>query len=164
MKSTKYHIDYDYAKYKLSQIPLYKNKKLILGIITIVNYKMNRTEFRTDFDDEVRIVRAQRATTAILTRHLLILHCQEDHCTRMRKYVVTYTHELLTFSLFFSCTPSFFLTFSFFLSLFLVYLIPTNDGVFFMRLQSLMRLELICEVTVSLLFHAKNKHRIRQER
>lgn len=139
-------------------------KKLILGIITIVNYKMNRTELRTDFDDEVRIVRAQRATTAILTRHLLILHCQEDHCTRMCKHVVTYTHELLTFSLFFSCTLSFFLTFSFFLSLFLVYLISTNDGVSFMPLQSLMRLELICEITVSLLLHAKNKHRTRQER
>lgn len=98
---------------------------------------MNRIELRTDFNDEVRIVRAQRATTAILTRHLLILHCQEDHCTRMRKYVVTYTHELLTFSLFFSCDLSFFLTFSFFLSLFLVYLITTNDGVSFMPLQSL---------------------------
>lgn len=98
--------------------------------------------------------RARRATTTIRTRHLLIPHCQEDHCTRMHantsSLIHTWTFNFLSLFLslafrvlYLPCVPPFypFLLFT---------LLPSTMAFLSSKPpKSLTRLKLIREVTVS---------------
>lgn len=150
VESTEYHIDY--GRHTARTLTDCTIQKQTLGTATIVNDETN------ELDEPISMMRletrARRATTTIRTRHLLIPHCQEDHCTRMHantsSLIHTWTFNFL--SLFLSLAfrvlylpyvPSFY-------PLPLFTLLPSTMAFLSSKPpKSLTRLKLVREVTVS---------------